>query len=321
MSEPGAIREAEALRGVRDAVLACFDGSDGARRAVWWAAAEAAARRSPLVLVWSLEWDPPRSHADTAVVTPEAQHIIDQTRRELEQAAEDCRAMYPRLAVHVTIVDGAPETTVGALAEELDPALVVAGASGRGALSRMLLGSTVAELARTLREPLVVVRGEPAPPDAPVVVGVDGSGTSVRAVEFALTFARRHGVPVWGVHSWTDWPLEVYATATPAQAGLYHVDEAVQEVAKEQFDEVAARYPDVSVRWEAVADRPTHALLEYSEGARLLVVGSHGRGPMTRALLGSVSHAVLYHAPCPVAVLRSRPEEWARSEDEATEAG
>ncbi|MEY7973060.1 universal stress protein [Saccharomonospora xinjiangensis] len=300
---------------VAGGVLACFDGSEGGRRAVWWAAGEAAASRRPLVIVWSLEWEPPRTQGEVSAENLDARAVIESTRRELELAADDCRSLYPDLTVHTAMPDGAPEVTVTQLAEEIAPAMVVAGASGRGALSRMLLGSTVAYLARFLPQPLVVVRGEPAPPDAPVVVGVDGSGTSVRAVEFALTFAERHGAPVRAVHSWTDWPLDIYATAPPAQAGLYHVDDTVQEAAREQFEQAARGHPAVAVGWEAVTDRPTHALLDRSEGARLLVVGSHGRGPVTRALLGSVSHAVLYHAPCPVAVLRGEAES-----EEPTEA-
>ncbi|EHK84869.1 universal stress protein UspA-like protein [Saccharomonospora azurea SZMC 14600] len=289
----------------REAVLACFDGSEGGRRAVWWAAAEAVSRGRPLVIVWSLEWDIPGARGERL----DSDSAVESTRRVLDQVAEDCRSLHPGLTVWTTLPDGAPEVTVTDLANDIAPAMVVAGASGRGALSRMLLGSTVAYFARFLPQPLVVVRGEPAPPDAPVVVGVDGSGTSVRAVEFALTFAERHGVPVRAVHSWTDWPLDVYATAPPAQVGLYHMDDAVQEVAREQVEEAARRHPNATVQWDVVTERPTHALLERSEGARLLVVGSHGRGRMTRALLGSVSHAVLYHAPCPVAVLRSRPED------------
>ncbi|EIE97842.1 universal stress protein [Saccharomonospora glauca] len=293
----------------RGAILACFDGSDGGRRAVWWAAGEAAAAKRPLVIVWSLEWDASRAPRGADAGNVEDEEIVETARRELGRVADDCRSLYPRLTVLTAVPEGAPEVTVTRLADEIAPVMVVAGASGRGALSRMLLGSTVAYFARFLSPPLVVVRGEPAPPEAPVIVGVDGSGTSVRAVEFALAFAERHGVGVRAVHSWTEWPLDIYATAPPAQAGLYHVDDSVQQAAREDFERAARRYPDVAVEWEAVTDRPTHALLERGEGARLLVVGSHGRGPVTRALLGSVSHAVLYHAPCPVAVLRSRAED------------
>jgi nucleotide-binding universal stress UspA family protein len=67
------------------------------------------------------------------------------------------------------------------------------------------------------------------------------------------------------------------------------------------------RYPDVTVHREISFDRPAHALIEQAEGAVLLVVGSHGRGAVRSLLVGSVSHAVIYHAPCSVAVLRGLP--------------
>ncbi|MGW3470806.1 universal stress protein [Saccharopolyspora sp. NPDC000995] len=52
-------------------------------------------------------------------------------------------------------------------------------------------------------------------------------------------------------------------------------------------------------------EKPVEALLREAQEASLLVVGSHGRGRLRRAFLGSVSHAVASRAPCPVAVLRA----------------
>lgn len=66
------------------------------------------------------------------------------------------------------------------------------------------------------------------------------------------------------------------------------------------------KYPDVPVEFRVVRDHPVRALVEAAGGARLLVVGSHGRGPMSGALLGSVSHGALHHATGPVAVVRHR---------------
>jgi nucleotide-binding universal stress UspA family protein len=65
-----------------------------------------------------------------------------------------------------------------------------------------------------------------------------------------------------------------------------------------------ARHPGVRAERVVSLARPAQALVEEAGGAALLVVGSHGHGAVRRALLGSVSHAMLHHAPCPLAVVR-----------------
>ena len=63
------------------------------------------------------------------------------------------------------------------------------------------------------------------------------------------------------------------------------------------------KYPEVDVREVLVHAIPAEALVGLSRGAALLVVGSRGRGGFRSLLLGSVGHAVLHHATCPVAVV------------------
>lgn len=289
----------------RQAVLACFDGSEGSTSAVRWAANEARARGKPLIVVQSFEWAMPLVGPGATSTSAYGEDTVREfAADQLAEVEQEARGLAPRTAVHTTMPNGRPEDTVPKLAEELDPVLVVLGASGRGAVARVLLGSTAAELARTLRHPLVVVRGEPAPEGAPVVVGVDGAGTSERALEFAVDFAERHGVGVRAVHAWSDWPLDVFATAPPGQVGMDHVDNTTQELARKRVEALRGRHAGTPVDWEPVTEPAAGALLDRAEGASLVVVGSHGRGALGRALLGSVSHAVLYHAPCPVAVLR-----------------
>ncbi|WP_235998763.1 universal stress protein [Qaidamihabitans albus] len=304
----------------RGAVMAGFDGSDNARRAVHWAAEEAKARNRPLLIVQSFEWGIPfLARGATTASEYGVDRIREYAEADLEGLVAECRRTYPDLTVTSLMPDGPPEETLPDLEARAEPELAVFGASGRGAVYRAVLGSSIAELARTLRCPMIVVRdGEDSEESAgptgaaassgPVVVGVDGSATSDRAVEFALGFAARRGVPVRAVHAWSDWPLDILASAPLGQVGNERAGDITDDLAKNHVESRRDRYPDVPVEWESVADRPADALLRLAKDAGLLVVGSHGRGPARRVLLGSVSHAVLYHAPCPVALLRDLDE-------------
>ena len=149
---------------------------------------------------------------------------------------------------------------------------------------------------------MVVVRGSvPAPPEGPVVVGVDGSPTSEAAVGFAYEAAATRGVPLVAVHTW--WDLMVDPTFAPLlDWDALEADE--REVLAERLAGWGEKYPDVHVQRLVMHDRPARALLAQAAGAQLVVVGTRGRGGVAGLLLGSVSHALLHHAPCPVAVVR-----------------
>jgi nucleotide-binding universal stress UspA family protein len=90
--------------------------------------------------------------------------------------------------------------------------------------------------------------------------------------------------------------------------------EAVRRQAEELLagllDEVGGAAEGIDVERSVVEDRnPAQALVELSADADLLVVGSRGRGGFTSLLLGSVSHAAVLHALCPVAVIPSSAED------------
>lgn len=301
------------------AVLVGFDGSAESHQAVQWGAAEAALLERPLLLVHCFEWPVPEAmyapvtpslHAVGTAAYPQlnGENLREIAEEQLTTTVERTLLEWPGLEVTGSVVDGDPVTALPMVAAEIDAPLLVLGASGTAALTRALLGSTAAELARAARRPTVVVR-EPqvVPMSKPVVVGTDGSDISERALTFAFAFADRHRVPLRAVHAWSDRPLDK-AAQTLVMAALgpreHETFEALAEsLVERQLRQCEKRFPSVSVSRHHVVDRPADALIAQAEDAALLVVGSHGRGALSRALLGSVSHAVLYHAPCSVAVL------------------
>ncbi|MBW5481107.1 universal stress protein [Streptomyces bambusae] len=132
--------------------------------------------------------------------------------------------------------------------------------------------------------------------EAPVVAAVDGSEHSLRALEWARTAAERHGAPLVVVHVLPD--------HTQWYAGRR---EALGSAAPEPADPVRAFLgPDVLagvLRYEALMGSVPEALRGAGRGARMLVMGSRGRGGFTALLLGSNSRAVATTAPCPVVVV------------------
>jgi nucleotide-binding universal stress UspA family protein len=284
-------------------VVVGYDGSDQARLAVTWAAGEAASRACSLLVVQAvgqpLGLDRGQALSPDTIVVEE-RTLRSRAEEQLADVIEETRRAWPGLEVGARVELNRAATALTAVAETAE--LIVVGASGRTALPRMLLGATAAELAHHSERPLVVVREAR---DGPVVVGVDGSNTSARAIGFAFDFADRHGVELVAVHAWVDLPLDALAPVRVWDEDLSAVRGQGEQILAESLAEHTARRPDVPVTRLVSFEPPARALAEQAEGAALLVVGSHGGGAVRRALLGSVSHAMIYHAPCPVAVVRA----------------
>lgn len=263
-------------------VVVGIDGSPESWFALQWAAQAAAGRDAPLHLLCAV---------DVTGYEEAVPQVLDTLMRE----AETTLAQALSRAKEVTRAPASAERVVLPAAPALLAAaevatLVVVGSRGHGRFADVLLGSVSQQVSRHAPCPVVVVR----PPDDPdatrIVVGVDGSSNGQAAVELALEEASRSAAPV----------LAVYAAAQPGAAA--------ERVLAEALDAWEAKYPDVHVTREALADRPARALAAASQHAGLVVVGARGRGGFAGLLLGSVTESVLHLARCPVAVVRPRPE-------------
>ena len=134
-----------------------------------------------------------------------------------------------------------------------------------------------------------------------IVVGVDGSEASVRALQWAMKEARLRGATLDVVHAWHLPPAGGY----PYLAGYLDLkvfeEDAQRTLARTLGRAGVAGAPEVEPI--VVQDAPRRALVDTAKGADLLVVGSRGRGGFTGLLLGSVGQYVATHAPCPVAII------------------
>jgi len=134
-----------------------------------------------------------------------------------------------------------------------------------------------------------------------IVVGVDGSGSSIDALRRAVRIAEALDLPVLAITTW-----EYPAIADGFVYGGWSPERDAEKIA---VDAIAAAFPDgrpSRLSAEAVQGPAARVLIEHSDGAFLLVLGSRGHGGFAGLLLGSVSQACAEHAHCPVLIMHGK---------------
>jgi nucleotide-binding universal stress UspA family protein len=140
-----------------------------------------------------------------------------------------------------------------------------------------------------------------------IVVGIDGSHHSTRALEWALKEAalQHAALTVLTVHSvaaspWTGNPVILGADPEEQEKLLRAAEELTAKVTHELGE---ARPDSITVR--AITGFPAKELIEASRGADLVVVGSRGAGGFAKLMMGSISSQLVEHAHSPVVVVPS----------------
>lgn len=134
-----------------------------------------------------------------------------------------------------------------------------------------------------------------------VVVGVDGSESSKHALRWA---ARQAGFTGATLEAVTGWEYPAFFGFAPTVPDGIDYGELAGRALDQSIDEVFGADRPARLETRVVARHPALALVEASEGADLLVVGSRGYGGFADALLGSVSTYCIHHAHSPVTVIR-----------------
>ncbi|QYG93518.1 universal stress protein [Iamia sp. SCSIO 61187] len=275
-------------------VVVAVDGSATAAHALEVARAEAELMGASLEIVWA--W--------TLEAIPSVAHHTSHTWADAHVAAWAAPALAGPRQVTTRALWGAPGPKIVEAAD--GAALVVVGARALGDLG-FHLGSVSRYVLDHCTMPVMVVRDgtEASPVDlgGPIVVGIDGSTPSRRALDWALREAARRQVDVVAVHGWEAPAAMVGPVPTTMQPANVLASASERLVAAE-LDAMQAVAPTVRREGRALCRGGSQAILDEAATSSLVVVGCRGRGSLLHRALGSVSHQVVAHSPVPVVAVR-----------------
>ena len=280
-------------------VVVGVDGSPLSVAAVGHAARLAAARGLDLVVLHAFAADLPMlgfgGGADRGEVDAHAHRL-------LADGVARAHAVDPSLTVTTLVRDGfASQALVDA---SRTAALVVVGARGHGVLSRAGVGAVAMQVVTHARCPVLVVGHESAAAGdgGRVVVGVDGSKASLKALGTAFDEAAHTGASLDVVHAWQPRGAGDPTLSASSSWSSYEAD--LESSVEGALGPRRAAQPDVKVEQEVVRGDPAKALVDRSEGAALLVVGSRGAGGFDGLHVGSTALQLMGRSHAPILVVR-----------------
>lgn len=238
--------------------------------------------------------------------------VAREAHRELQELAE--REIPPEIKTTLSVRTGKPSQVIVETAANSGVDLILLSTHGRTGLKRVLLGSTAEQVMRHAPCPVLVYRERvldqleehqiaPSANMKHIVVPVDFSEPSVRAVRYAIGFAHRMNGRLTLLHA-----VQPIATATRVALDFERLNRQALHHARTELTELAAREINgaIPTSTRVVAGVPFDQITRVAKKieADLIVIATHGRRGFKRALLGSTAENVVRHAPCPVLVVR-----------------
>ncbi|MHA7155731.1 universal stress protein [Arthrobacter sp. TMN-50] len=271
---------------MKRSIVVGYDGSDQARMALEWAAAQAVLEQRTLHLVHGWIWPlithdvgPVEGVADSGL-----KHAAETVLAEGETKA---RQLSPGLEVQTSLIAGVASDILARLSQ--DAHLMVVGSRGLGGFLGLLVGSVSLKLATTAHCPVVVVRAQEAP-NGPVLVGVDGSPKSETALDDAISLATLWDAPLKLLHVRDDVRLFGRNHSYPGS------EVKAMQILSAAAQRARTAMPGIEVESALVTGHSVAGtILEAAVTARIVAVGETGQGHFLGAV-GSTAQAVLHHA-------------------------
>jgi nucleotide-binding universal stress UspA family protein len=285
-------------------ILVATDFSEGSERALRVAVRLASKAGAELVVAHA--WEVGTGFGGELPVPSDlAEELKEEVDRGLEAALREARALGAPQATARWLDGAAPAAILRAL-EDPGFDLVIVGTHGRTGLSRVLLGSVAEKIVRHAPCSVLVVRVDSeATPFKHVLCPIDLSQRTDEVFEEAAGLAQDEGACVTLLNV-----IDITPAYTGRAAGLYI--QLLERSSSGLLEKAAARLRSkltVPVSIRSGIGSPGGqilALLDEDRTIDLVVMGSHGRTGIKRALLGSVAEKVVRHAHCPVLVSRNR---------------
>ncbi|MET3141328.1 UNVERIFIED_ORG: nucleotide-binding universal stress UspA family protein [Arthrobacter sp. UYEF10] len=278
------------MRSSKPIAVATNDSAQS-QAAVVWAARRAERSGEPLVILHVVDdrW--------VAEPIPWTDMLLEKGGELLETAAGRVRGTVP-IEITTKLLEGSVAGSLGKYSTKVSMLVVGSGGTHLGGS----LTDRALQVAAAAKCPVAVVGMHDLEGRSGVLVGVDGSEESTQAVAFAAAEADREGQELTVLFAFSG-PNRWVKAGLPTSSLAELIDEEEQIVLSEAVAGLREDYPDLVVHKILESEKePADALVQAAAAARLLVVGSRGRGGFKRLLLGSTAHAVLTNLPCPAVI-------------------
>lgn len=270
-------------------IVVGVDGSERSRAALRWSERVAAAKGATLRAVVAWQYPAGAGLPAGPAVLPGPAEMDQRTTEDLRAILdEELGALADQVQIEVGRGPAAGVLLASAARTGVD--MLVLGARGLGGFDGLLLGSVSQQCVEHSPRTVVVLRGEQSPTDGPIVVGLDGSEGSKRALTWAIDLADATGSELVAVHA-------------PGTGAAGAVLERAERALKEWCAPIRERGIAHQQRVEGGEARTALERVADETDAALLVVGARGLGPIQGLLLGSVAGYVVRYARRPIAVV------------------